>query len=180
MVSLKNDFSIGGKTFKAGSREAQGAYVKGDKAAMAKFRRLKNTVEQKAIKTAIRKVGNIVLKSARQNARPISRILARGLGQKVKYYKKDGTAFVLIGVRDVESVRQKNKAGRLHDPRNTIHLVELGAAPHQMPLYGNRAVLVMHPGTKAYHPLQRALDSNKGRVKDEYEITFKRVIDEAK
>lgn len=159
---------------------AANKYVRGDKEAMKKFRRAKDNVENKATKTAIRKSGNLVLKSARKNARSISKIIARGLGQKVKFYKKDGAAIAIIGVRDSESVRQKNAKGRLHDPRNTIHLVELGTQPHRIPLYGNRAVLVMHPGTKPQHPLARAIEETKSRVKDEYEITFKRVINEAK
>jgi len=179
-VSLKNDFTIGGQSFTAGSREAQGKYVRGDKEAMKMFRRVKNTIEQKATKTALRKSGNIVLKTARKNERPISKILARGLGTKIKYYKNTGTGVAVIGVRNVDSVRQKNSKGRLHDPRNTVHLVELGTKPHMIPLFGNKAVLVMHPGTAAKHPLSRALESTQGKVKHEYEITFKRVIDGAK
>ncbi len=180
MASLKNDFTIGGKQYVAGSRSAQGSYVRGDKEAMKKFRRVKDNIENKAIKTSTRKAGSLVLKAARKNARPVSRIIARALGQKVKFYKKDGVGIAVIGVRDQESVRQKNKAGRLHDPRNTIHLVELGTQPHMIPLYGNKAVLVRHPGTKPQNILARAIAEKMNAAKMEYEITFKRVIDGTK
>ena len=55
--------------------------VQGDKKLVKKFKRAKDTIETKATKQAMRKSGNIVLKQARANLRPISRIMARALGQ---------------------------------------------------------------------------------------------------
>lgn len=152
--------------------------VQGDEKLVKKFKRAKDTIETKASKQAMRKSGNIVLKQARANLRPVSRIMARALGQKVIQYKKDGNVIAIIGVRDADSVRQKNKQGRLHDPRNTMHLVELGTQPHQVRLFGT-GVLVQHPGTKARNPLNKAIESKKSAVESEFKATFQRVIRDA-
>ena len=90
----------------------------------------------KAIKGAVTAAGTPIIKSMKATAPVRTGLLRLAFAQRVKMYKRTGTAASAIGARlevrgrKAESIRGSSSAAAKAIPANYVHLVEFGAKSH--------------------------------------------------
>jgi HK97 gp10 family phage protein len=154
--------------------------VVGDTELVAMMNRLEKKGLTKAIRAANSKAAKPIRQSMKKYARETSKTIAKSIGIKNKVYSRNKTGIVIIGIRSQQSVRREYLSAtgkkRVHDPRFTGHLVEGGTQPHDIPAFGNKAVMVRHPGTKAKPFIKRALDENIHQARMAYASEIKSAV----
>ena len=161
---------------------------------VAKFQKslhgLDDTVVKKVLLSATVKAAAPVRKHLRNAVKPISKTMAKAIISKVKVYKRSKVAIGLIGIKNDSSVRApysdpknrnrgKGDSKGIHDPRFTFHLVDLGTKPHMIPFFGDKAKMVMHPGTSAQKVREKAMRATESQQIQAYETAFKAAVDKA-
>lgn len=158
----------------------------------AKFERslhgIDDSVYKNVLRSATRGAVKPILKNMRNQVKPISKTMAKALGNKVKIYKRSKTAIGLIGIRNTPSVRKpysdpknrnrgKGASKGIHDPRFTFHLVDLGTKAHAIKkAFGKKGLIVRHPGTMAQQVRDKALKETDNAVIAGYEAAFTKAV----
>lgn len=112
----------------------------------------------KIVRQAVNAGATPILQAARRLIPKRTRISEKALGKRGR--TRNGEYTVKIGAR---SGYQTIVNGRLHDPRHTLHLVELPVKPHV--IMSRRGIARQHPGTQPHPFLAPALESNVSQAK---------------
>jgi hypothetical protein len=146
--------------------------IEGLKEVQDAIKKIPLDMESKVYRNATVKAFAPVAKRAKANMKLISPTIAKAIGVKTKAYKSAIVTLVGIKIGTTATVTKKTiempdgttrEVTRKHNPINTAHLVELGTAAHQVKIPWLN-ITAQHPGTKAYRPMGKALESEKDNV----------------
>ena len=126
-----------------------------------KLERLEPKNQRRALRRAVGKAGNEIVKDARKRVATNLGLLKLSLGRKDKVYKRSNTAVSVVGARTrfkgkkAESIRAGGGRASKARPANYAHLVEFGTKPHAirgrggfLAFAGIVTRVVNHPGSR--------------------------------
>lgn len=139
---------------------------------------LPKRVLTKALRQAVAAGATPIAKAARRLAPRLTGTLRKAIKKKVKTYR-NGNAIAIVGA-DRDASAPANGASRakstgLFIPRNYIHLVELGVAPHAQPknpFFKTDG----HPGFRGRFFLKKAMEQNQSTTKQIMEEKMPEVL----
>lgn len=128
---------------------------------VAKLSRLEPKQQRRALKRAVGKAGNEIVKDARKRVPADLGLLKLSLGRRDKVYRGSNTAVSVVGARTrfkgkkAEAIRGAGGRASKARPANYAHLVEFGTSPHAirgrggfLAFAGIVTRVVQHPGAK--------------------------------
>ena len=141
---------------------------------LKRLERLEPKKQRQALKRAVGKAGNEIVKDARKRVPVGLGLLKISLGRKDKIYRKNNTAVSVIGARTrfkgkkAENIRAGGGRASKARPANYAHLVEFGTSPHAISSPGGFLSFagiitrkVDHPGGRPKPFLRPAFESQK-------------------
>ena len=165
--------------------------IQGQEELLRNVRKLEKKVQKRIIRKALGKVARAVVKDARALVPRETGLLRESLGSVIRFGKKTGEAFAVIGPRvefkgkKVEKIRAGLRGAKTkRKPANYGHLVEFGAKPHKqrfIPVAGGVIRLGgdMHPGARPKPFLRPALEKNKTKALPMMAAEFEKGLAEA-